>query len=89
MAFAFSDQVSNRGGITLFIPESGIHSNEGVAIDLSGFAAAGTHYFRFGSQNSVSPRPISYLAHAQIYLNSFIDPGKSITSPLLSKLLSA
>ena len=51
MAFAFSDQASNRGGVALFIPSSELVKEEGTAIDLSGFTTPGSHYLRFGSQD--------------------------------------
>ena len=80
MAFSYSDQTSNRGGVALYLYDVGVMSKEGSAIDLSSFTAPGSHYFWFGSQPT--GMVTSYLAHEQIYTNSFFDPNQSVI-PLL------
>ena len=38
VAIVYSYLESNRGGIALYLPDSGIVSDEGSVIDLSGYA---------------------------------------------------
>ena len=73
MALAFSDEATNRGGVAVYLPYTGLAMKEGTAFDLSGFTA-GQHYLRFGSQGIGNHMSVGYLSHVHIFVNAFIDP---------------
>ncbi len=84
LVFAFSDLATNKGGIAVYIPSSGIAMQLSTAIDYSSYATG--HIMRFGSRSSNPKMVLGYLRHVHIYIDSFFDPTGDISSLLSGRL---